>query len=166
MNESICYRPYRSHGWFLFFEIACAVFCWILAGVSLPEAGYAAVIFSVLGLVCGWLVKILYDSSNITVLFEAEGLRITGGRHRDYRHIPWEKLPYAYTARSFKGFPFLVLSPRVLNPEAAKRLANRGANSMRICVDGAVVIHLDQLQDLSGIKECVERHTEIPRGSL
>lgn len=159
MKDTIVYRPYRSHAWFLPFTIPVGMLAFIFAGYCLPFWGFYAIVPVAIGIACTWLTKVLYDYSRVAVFFEQEGLRVIGSSYNDYRYVLWEELSYAYYVRSFKGHLFAVLSPKALSPKEAKKLANRGANSTRICIDDTVVIHLeDILQDGLQIKEFIENH--------
>ena len=157
MNNICTYRPYRSHAWFLPFVIPVAMLAFMAAGYCFPYVG--TVVFCVaIGIVCTYLTKVLYDSSNIAVVFEQEGLRIVGDSYKDYRYLLWEEVSNAYYVRNFRGFLFLVLSPKVLDPKEAKKLTNRGANLSKVCIDDVVVIHIDDLQNVSEIKELIDNH--------
>lgn len=157
MNNICTYRPYRSHAWFLPFVIPVAMLAFVAAGYCFPYVG-VGVFWVAIGIVCTYLTKALYDSSNISVVFEQEGLRIVGGSYNDYRYLLWEEVSNAYYVRNFRGFLFLVLSPKALDSKAAKKLINRGANLSKICIDDVVVIHIDDLQNVSQIKELIDSH--------
>ena len=152
MNEIIIYRPYRSYAWFLPFIIPVGVLAFVAAGYCFPHGG-SSIFWTAIGIVCTWLTKVFYDSSNVVVAFEQEGLRIIGGRYNDYRYVLWDNVSNAYYVRNSRGFLFLVLSPKALSPKEAKNLANRGAHSSKMCIDNVVVIHIDDLQNASQIKE-------------
>ncbi len=158
MKDTIIYRPYRSYAWFLPFTIPIGILAFIFAGYCLPFWGFDVIVPVAIGITCTWSTKFLYDSSRIAISFEAEGLRIIGSSYNDYRYVLWEELSYAYYVRSFKGHLFVVLSPKTLSSKEANKLANRGANSTRICIDYAVVIYIDIPQDISQIKELIDNH--------
>ena len=155
MNNAITYRPYRSHAWFVPFAFGIGIFYIFAAGYSLPLINFVVLLLLGMGIVCFLLAKVLYDSSNILVLLEREGLRVTGGRYGIYRYIPWDELSYAYNTRSYKGHLFLVLSPTPLSPKQAQILTNRGANTSKIFVDSVVVIPIDTMQNTSQLREAV-----------
>lgn len=153
MNDTIFYRPYRSHVWFLSFTMPVGMLAFVAAGYCLPYWGFRVLILATIGIACAWLTKWLYDSSNSAVFFEQKGIRIIGGSYKDYQYVLWEEVQFAYYVRNYKGHLFLVLSPKALSPKKAKKLANRGANSSKICIDYVVVIYIDDLQNASQIKE-------------
>ena len=157
MNNIYIYRPYRSHAWFLPFIIPVAMLAFVAAGYCFPYIG-VGVFCAIIGIVCTYLAKVLYDSSRIAVVFEQEGLRIIGSSYNDYRHLLWKEVSNAYYVRSFRGFLFLILSPKVLDHKEAKKLTKRGANSSKICIDDVIVIHIDDLQNVSQIKELIDNH--------
>lgn len=160
MNETIIYCPYKSQTWALIFTIPIGLLAFVGAGYCLSLSGISAISFVGIGIICIWLTKMIYDSSNKAVFFEQKGLRIVGGNYKDYRYILWEELTYAYFARDFKGHLFLVLSPNALNSKEAKRFANRGANLSQICVDSVVVIYMDVVQNVSQLKELIDNYVE------
>ena len=158
MNDTIVYRPYRTQTWFLAFTIPVGTLAFVGAGYCLPLSSISVLCLTGIGVVCIWLTKMLYDSSKIAVSFEQRGIRIIGGNYFDYRYITWEKLSYGCYARNYKGHLFLVLSPNSLSPKEAKHFANQGAISSRICIDYVVVIYIDILQDVSQIKELIDKY--------
>lgn len=157
MNNTYSYRPYRSHTCFLRFVIPVAMLAFFAAGYCFQYVG-VCVFFTVIGLVCTYLTKMLYDSSNMAVVFEKEGLRTIGSSYKDYRHFLWEEVLNAYYVRNFRGFLFLVISPKALKPKEAKFFANKGANLSKICIDDVAVIYIDDLQNVSQIKEIIDTH--------
>lgn len=109
------------------------------------------------GMVSLWLTKVIYDSLKRRVIFEQNGVRIIDG-DSDCCYFSWEELNYGYYIKSYKGHLFLLLSAEMLNPEEAKRIVNKGANTSRILIDRVVVIYLDLLQDVSQVKEIISNH--------
>ena len=158
MNDITIYRPYKVHAWTLPFTVTVGVFAFVATGYCVPYWGYNVLILAVIGIVCAWLTKVFYDTSNLTVIFEQHGLRTIASRYDDCRYVLWEELLYAYYVRSNKGHLFLVLSSNALRPKEAKRFANRGANSSRICIDSVFVIYIDIFQDASQLRELIENH--------
>lgn len=158
MNDTIIYRPYRSHIWFVPFTAGVEILSFVAVGYCLPHLRVTVLLPVVIGIISIWLTKVLYDSSNLVVFFGQEGFQITGNRCNDYRYFLWEELPYAYYARSYKGHLFVVLSPKVLSSKEVKNYVNRGANSSRICIDSVIVIHIDVLQNASRLKELIDNH--------
>lgn len=100
-------------------------------------------------------MKTLYDSFNIILFFEEDGLRITGGRKGSYCYLAWENLLYGYYVKSYRGHLFLLLSPTVLGEKQVKAFVNRGARSSILTIDDTVVIYVDATQDLTQIKEVI-----------
>lgn len=158
MNDPFVYHPYKTQTWPLVFTIPVGILAFVGAGYCLPHLGIGAISFAGIGIICVWLTKVLYDASNRLIIFEQKGLRIVGGRYCDYRYKSWEELAYACYIRNYKGHLFLVLSPNVLSPKEAKVFANLGANSSRICINDAVVIYVDILQNVSQIKQLIDNH--------
>lgn len=156
MNDTIKYRPYRSEAWFVPFGILLVIFFLVFSGGCLFQSLviHSAVSF-LLGILCIWLTKVLYDTSRIVLLFEHEGLRIIGDKHTDHRYIPWSELTHVYYAKTWKGFMFAVLAAEGLDQKATRRYANHAANTGRISVDNVIVFPLDHLQDMSSIKETI-----------
>lgn len=160
MNNIFKYRPYRSMGWFVPFGIFLVISFLVLSGGYLFQNlfGDFAVLF-LIGILCIWLTKVLYDCSNITLIFEQEGLYIVGDKQVAHRYINWSELPCVYYAKSWKGFSFAVLSPEALDQKATQRYANRAANTGRISIDNAIVFPLDYSQNVSFIKEMIAELT-------
>lgn len=165
MNHTIVYRPYKSSVWFAVFMTGIGLLALMIAGYALPYKGFIVFFLTAIGVVSLWLTKILYDSSNITIYLEQEGLRITGGKHNNYQYISWEELSYTYYIRSFKGHLFLVLSPKTLSSKEAKRLVNQAANLFKIYITGVVVLYIDVLQNTAPLKEFVVQKSKTRDGS-
>lgn len=155
MNHTISYRPYRCHAWFVPFVFGFGIIYIFTAGCLLSHTNFVFLVPLGIGIVCFLLAKVLYDTSNILVLLEPEGLRMTGGRYGNYRYVLWRELPYAYYTRSSRGHMFLVLSPEPLCPKQVKSWVKRGANSSKVCFDSVVVIPINTMQDISLLKETV-----------
>ena len=158
MNDTIIYYPYRSHKWFLFVTIPVGMLSFVLVGYGLPYWRLGVFFFGATGIACVWLTKTLYDSSNIAIFFEREGLRIVGRIHKDYRYVLWEQLSYVCYVKNFKGHLFFVLSSRALEDKETKRIVNRAAIFSKICVDDAIVVHMDVIQNTSSVKEVIDKY--------
>jgi len=158
MNETINYRPYRTHGWFVPYLASIGILLFIFIGFCIPDRKLIVLILTIIEVFVIVSTKVLYDSSNVSILFERDGLRIVGGKHSNYRYIPWEKVSYAYYIRNYKGHLFLVLSLKELSSKEAKRFVNKGANTSKIYFDSVVVIYIDFLQNVEPIKEFISNH--------
>ncbi len=156
MSDTILYCPYKKHLWSCVLAASMGVFAFIGAGYCLPLSWVSVLFLTGMGIACLWLTKVIYDSTKRAVCFDSKGLQIIGGSYLEHRTILWEKLTYAYYARSYKGHLFLVLSPNVLSSKEAKRFANQGANSSQIYIDGVVVIYMDVLQDVSQLRALID----------
>ncbi len=164
MNKIIKYRPYRSYAWFVPGVLGIGVLAFIAVGYSFTNLDIHILLFLVIGIISFCLTKVLYDSSNVTILLGQDGVRVCGGRHSGYHYLSWEDLEYAYYARNYKGFLFLVLSPHLLSQEEVKRVVNVGANSSKIFVESVIVIHLDATQNVTQLEELIaSKATHIDR---
>jgi hypothetical protein len=158
MNNTILYYPYKSQAVFLVFTVPVGILSFVAAGYWVEFWKISLLFLFPAGVAGIWFTKEFYDTANIAVSFEWEGVRILGGGRNAYRYIRWEDLPYAYYATNFKGHEFLVLSPKALSRKEAKKLANRGANSSKICIDDSVVVGMNPVQNVSPIKKWVEKY--------
>lgn len=157
MDHSVSYRPFRTYNCFVPFVSGTGVFFIICVGYCLFPPHWHMLMFLLISILCFWLSKVLYDSSNIIVLFEQEGLRIIGEKNNRHQYFSWTALEFAYYSRNYKGHLFLVLSPRELSQGEVKAYTNRGANSLRLCVDSVVVIYIDTIQNTKPIKDVVSK---------
>ena len=80
MNDTIIYRPYRSHGWFVPFSIAIGILAFAVAGFCIPNMGLTIIFSTTVGILSLCLAKVLYDSSNIVVFFELGRVHTTAQR--------------------------------------------------------------------------------------
>lgn len=163
MNNTIIYRPYKVYRWALPFTVIIGVLSFAVSGCCAPYWGCGVLIPVAIGLMCLWLTRKMYNASNMAVFLEPEGLRLVGGRFDDYRYVCWEEVSNAYYARTFRGFMFLVLSPKSLNSNEVKRLVNRGAHSSKLCIDDAIVIYIDSQQEDIRIKEHIDKYVSHVR---
>ena len=161
MDNLIVYRPYRFHYYCAFLSLCIGAFASVIMGCYLPTVDWFIIVWFAVLFLSVFFAKVLYDSSNITMLFEEEGLRIVGGKYADYSYFPWNMFTIAYYARSYKGHLFLVLSPEPLTQTQAKQYVNRSANLSKLQIKSAIVIHLDATQDVSKVKEIV--NTKLSR---
>ena len=155
MNTMMQYRPFKSHAWFVPFTWIVSMLAFTGAGFFLPVFGLTTFLFLVTGVICCFLTKILYDSSNITVSIETEGIRIVGGTYSNYQYVSWEKFICAYYARSYKGHLYLVLSPEELAPKQVMQYINKGACLSKLSVGLVVVIHIDVMQNTLQVREFI-----------
>lgn len=160
MDNTFVYRPNHIDGWFVPFSVSIGILAFMLAGVFLQMGDYKSIPIVAFGIVSFWLSKQLYDSANVVVLFELEGLRIVGGRGKNIKYFPWTELPFACYSRNYKGHLFLVLSPKALSKTEAKRYVNRGANMSQTCVDSVVVIHISAIQTAEQLKSHIIRYVK------
>lgn len=160
MDNTILYYPYKSHAFFLFFSVPVGILSFVATGYWLEFWEISLLFLFPSGVVSILFAKEFYDTANIAVSFEWEGVRILGGGRNAYRYIRWGDMPYAYYATNFKGHEFLVLSPKALTRKESKKLANRCANSSKICIDDSIVVGMNPVQNVSPIKELVNKHVE------
>lgn len=154
MNNTIVYRPHQSDLYFAGAMFVAGILSFAAFGCCLSGFGAVCYIYAGMGSLSLWLAKTLFNSSQLRLLFEQEGIWIVGGKD-DNKFIPWNKYVYAYYVRSYKGHLFLVLSPQVLSLRQAKAFANHGANTSKTCVDNACVIYLKCSAITSRIKELI-----------
>ena len=155
MNNTIEYRPFRAESWAFPVMLILTICDFVILGGILHDISFetfsnlnfGACFFLLLGIVSTWCLKILYNDSNIVTLFELECLRIVGGKWNNYCCIPWEKVTYAYYTRNFKGFPYMVLSPKALDKKQLKKEINRSSFSAKLCIDSIIVIPINPLTD-------------------
>ena len=160
MHYKIKHQPNKTESWFVPFTLAIGILGLIgvgyFASVKKPELFFISLFSGAFGL-C--LTKMLYDSSNIILLFENEGIRIIGRKYSDYRYLPWNEYLHAYYGRALKGHLFLVLSSKELNPIDAKKYINKRNYSSKLYFDDVVVLHIDDyLQNIKPIKCFIADH--------
>lgn len=161
MKDTIKYSPFQNEALFIPIPIIFQVLAFVIIGHRLPNFDFGSCFFLVNAVLSFWAAKRVYDASNIAVFFEPDGLRITGGSHKNYRYFPWNQFAYAYYTRNFKGHLFLVLSPRVLSKKQVKQYVNHSSIASKLCIDSVIVICFDFLQDLSQIEALVD--SKFPR---
>lgn len=153
MNNSIQYRPFRSHVWFSPFLLIAGILSFVGVGYCLPEITFPCFFLLCIGMVSIILAKALYDSSRTTVWLENDGLRIIEGKNNQWHFVLWKNFSYAYYIPNFKGHLFLILSDKYLNENQAKRFVNQRSMSSKIYDDKTIVIHIDVQQKTDLIKE-------------
>lgn len=151
------YRPYRSGIWFAPFSFGIGLLACVVAGSFLPSINITFFAILGAGILSFGVSKVSYDTANIAVFFEQEGIRIAGGRYKDYFHGVWTDFPYAYHAL-YRGHRYLLLSACTLSQQKIHLLTKQSAFLSKICVSSAVVIYLDVLQDTSLLEEIIRRN--------
>lgn len=137
MEPLYSYYPYRTNKYFVPFSII--TMCVILVmfwGMRSPFS-FALVLLN------AWTIKILYCSSQISILFFEDYLCISKGQHKETRDYSWEQLCYLYHTKNFKGHRFLLLTPQRIQTQQVYRYTNRGANTAKVCIDDVVVFPIE-----------------------
>lgn len=157
-TESITeYRPYLTHIFLSPLPVIYALISFVISGVCIADSLWHFIIFLVLGILCIWLAKILYDTSKTKIILEDNGLRIIESPHLEHHYIPWTTITHAYDFINFKGHSFLVLSPTELSKVEIKKFGSKGANSSKISIDNVVVIPIPPLKESANIKELINQ---------
>ena len=159
MNDRIIYRPYRSLILLLPFSILIAVVNFLMTGLSVPNGDFSSLIFILIGFLALYATKIAYDAAHMVILFDGDGLQIIGRRYKNDSFHLWKDLPYAYGVRNYRGFCFVLLSPRTLSPKEARHNVRRNVNPFKTSVDDYVVISIDDQQNMSHLRELIAGHT-------
>lgn len=155
MNVSnLEYHPYRSHAWFIPFSTVSGVCAYIASVAALPNCLAAIFLFGI-GLLCTVLTRFLYISAQTAIVFESGTLRIAEKGSNLRKYILGNELPFGYYIRNYKGHLFLVLSSEPVDKKRLKGILNQSACQSKVCVDNAIVIYMDDLQDIAQIKEIV-----------
>lgn len=157
MNDEIIYSPYKAEKWIALLLIFCAMVSCFFAGYVGFRRLDGVVICIIVGCLCAWLSKCLYNDSNIIVRFESEGIRIVAGFNVGYHYILWENFSYAYYVSNAKGHQRLILSPKELVYKEAKQLVNDFAFSAKIYVDECIVIPCDNSPIGKSISALIEQ---------
>lgn len=137
------YRPYQAYriiSW-LFFILAIAFI--FFAGVVIFSNICAGLIILFSGVFFLLVAKWLYDTSNIVIILDMQGLHMIERKCKDSQYYSWETLSCAYYIRNFKNFLFVVLSSEKLSREEARFFVKRCENLSRICIDNVVVFPVD-----------------------
>ena len=161
MNISYLYHPYKSQGCIVPFVYCISAFAFVISGYCVSENVAAAVFWLILGSVCTFFAKTLYDSTKTTIAFSDRSFLITGDRHNCCHSFTWETFAYAYYCKNYKGHIFLLLSSKHLDENHVRKIINKSANSSKMCVDSFVVIHIDTTQDVSQLKALINNKVPI-----
>lgn len=157
MNNTIVYCPHRSDIYFAGTMFVVSILSFAALGHCLSDFEAVCYLYAGIGSLSLWLAKNLFNSSQLRLLFDREGIRVVGGKY-DNQFIPWNKYIYAYYVQSYRGHLFVVLSPQVLNLRQAKAFANHGANTSKTCVDDVCVIYLNYSAMSLRIKELIDHN--------
>lgn len=155
MNQCFVYHPYKMYKYVLPIVIGFCILGFLFAGGNLFQGNSFAIFFLIAsaGLLC--CIVYLSNRTNIVVVFEENGLHITMGKRKYYQFVPWDSLQYAYEARNYKGYQFLILSPTMLEKNKIQKYVWEGTDGKNIYQDSVVVIHLSSMQDTTKIKDVV-----------
>lgn len=155
----VTYKPNR-------FNAVCAPFFafisigFLLLGLIYPNEDISTVVFSItIGIFAAVLTVILYKSGKTKIIMDENGMQIYTTKNNTY--VAWEMLKFGYLSRDYKGNRCWVLSPEALNKKQAKWYANKGANTLRVYIEGVVVLFLDPIQNTSEMDGIIRKMIEI-----
>lgn len=157
MSNTVVYYPYQSDKYFSVATLIVGALSFVAFGHCLTDWVPACYFFGIIGVVALCLSRTLYDSAQICLLFEPEGIRLIGGKYQNCLFVPWNKCMYAYYTQNYKGHLFVILSQHELSSKQTRTLANQSANAYKICVESKYVIHLNYSQTASQIKELINQ---------
>jgi hypothetical protein len=68
-----------------------------------------------------FISKVLYDFSNITFLFNSQGI-VRIGSKKIFNSIPWNQVSHLYYCKGYSGPLYAIFSPSELNKKNQKRI--------------------------------------------
>ena len=154
-RNTYTYRPNRSY--IIVFYICASILIVSFALIVIfTNSRLVFAISFIVALVLMSFLKTIYDSSNTVVSFESDGIRIFDGVSKEYHHLLWNNISYAYQLKNYKGFNFLVLSQEQLTHKELKHYINK--ISLKTVFNGVVVIWLDCAEKIDAIVEMFEEN--------
>lgn len=157
----VVYRPNRTNAVFApFVAFISIMFLWV-GMTCLHKDVSAAIIPLIIGISTAGLAVVLYKSSKTKIVMDENGIGIYRANVKNNTYVAWEMLKFGYLSRNYKGHICWVLSPQVLNKKQAKWYANKGANTLRVYIEGVVVLFLDPIQNTSEMDGIIREMIEI-----
>lgn len=163
MNKVLAFRPYSFTVVGLFVIIGFETLSFIGVGIALAEFGLEKNLdFLAVMVMCGTMFLILRevitDVTNWVIYFEKEGVRIAGGKPKNYRYFSWDTWSYVCCIYNYKGQPYAVLSPTLLSEKQLKSLHRHIIVSHKLCVGSILLIPLAWSQDVTQVKLMLAEH--------
>ena len=156
MDCCLTYYPYKSHRCAVPITIGLCILGFVEACFFAHQHMFLETI--ALLLLCTSLLlftKFLYNTAGKVVIFNADGLKIIEKNQKNHYFFSWQSFQYAYYSRNYKGYRFLLLSPRVLDCNHIREGTQSGTRGKCIFSLDIVVIHLASKQDVSTIERII-----------
>ena len=158
MSEKVILYPYKAHKYFVPFTIGSSIFSFLAVGYCLPYIEGILFFLIAIGIISIYLTKKLYDSSKTVVALDSQGLCVVEDNGFDYRYYLWDELQFAYHSKNFRGFRYIVFSPVKINEKQVRELTSKSSESMKVCVDSAVVLYIDNLPPNINIEDNLKNY--------
>ena len=157
----IVYCPYKS---VKYFPLATGFFAlgnMIIVLCSIPYNWKITTFFSISCIALIYLTKRVYAASKTAIHFDEKGMRLIGDKTGEKEYIPYEEINYLYHLSDGKAY-YYVMATQLYDVKKARRLLNRVADSSKMYVDNAVVIHMDKFQETTEVKKWIEDSGHFP----
>lgn len=157
-NDKIIYQPYRIGKIIIFFLQMVLIFLIIMLGIAIKQNSFDGIV--VIGILLSLiivLIKLLYDSIKIKVIFDKEYIRLLNGGKQKRYDIPWKEISYGYYCKDWHGNLYLVLSSKSIEPKKVKKLVNKYTNSLNsnIYIDDCILIVIGTKNQMEQIEKVV-----------
>ena len=159
MSNILKYRPWKLYIYFVPFLVFSGLAFIVIASLYFNISLINFCISLLLGALSFVLVKVLYDSYNVVILFSPQVIEIT--EKKQSKAYKYTEFLYGYYGRSYKGHLFLVLSNKRIDKKQVKLLCNKSANYSKICFDDTVVIPIGNPNNKNEIEKFVDNNLMI-----
>ena len=165
-NDKIIYQPYRIGKIIIFFLQMVLIFLIIMLGIAIKQNSFDGIV--VIGILLSLiivLIKLLYDSIKIKVIFDKEYIRLfNGGKQKQY-DIPWKEISNGYYCKDWHGNLYLVLSSKSIEPKKVKKLVNKYTNSLNsnIYIDDCILIVIGTKNQKEQIEKVMYNKKLVPK---
>lgn len=159
-NDNIEYRPYIINIYFIPIPVVGEIISLMLCGIAIQTQEIQSLFWlGILSIACAFLIKWIYDSTKVVVVFEESGIRLINESIDKYYYFPWVDFSYAYYCKDWHGHMYLVLSSERLVPKEVKKKVNQSANSLsfKMYIDNVVVICIDTGKNQFWIEEIISK---------
>ena len=153
VSKLVLYRPYRNFLWIAFFMFLLFVMLLILNFFIHDIALLLMRSFHFL------LALYAYNEYSKIIAFSQTEIQVLG--HAVLKRCLWTDFQYSYLGRSFKGFPYLILSAEPLEEKRIRSLCNKSCLSFTftICCDDFLVIPIDEHFKVE-VRKIIDVHVE------
>ena len=159
MDRNVIYKPYKSY---VFWANMMLLGSLGLAGSAVwswkQSLSMHFIVLTIVSAFCNFLACYLLVKSKDVIILDTFGMKILNTVKKKDTTILWSSLYIGYIQQNYKGYKFLVLSPKELNTREIKQIVNKAAYRDVILYECFIVIPISPSISGSNIVNFVRKN--------